>query len=70
MITKEYGKFFGVCDCCEDVTPIFDNWSEVRKYMQDNRWKTYKNRTTEEWENLCPRCRALEDFNNFKFKEI
>lgn len=63
MIEKEYGKFFGVCDCCsEEVTPVFDTWAECRDYMRDNRWKTTKSKTTGEWENLCPRCVAFEDF--------
>ena len=61
MIEKEYGKFFGVCDCCsEEVTPVFNTWGEVLDYMRNNKWRTSKNKTTGEWENFCPVCRTFE----------
>ena len=69
MITKEYGQFFGVCDLCDDATPIFDNWSDVRDYFTRNGWQTKKDKETGEWENYCPVCarklrreQALQDF--------
>jgi hypothetical protein len=62
MIVKEYGKYFGACDCCqEETTPIFRTWDEVRDYMRFNHWKTSKNKETGEWENLCPECKKLDN---------
>lgn len=55
MITKEYGKHFGVCDLCDDCTPLFDTWTECRAYIKDN-WMTTKSKETGEWENYCPVC--------------
>jgi hypothetical protein len=62
MIEKDFGKFIGICDCCGEVTPPCDTWNECREYIKDNGWKTHKNKTTGEWENLCPVCGVLEDF--------
>lgn len=57
MITQEYGKYFGVCDACgEEVTPLFDTWTECRDYIRQY-WKTTKNPKTGEYENLCPECK-------------
>ena len=56
MVTKEHGKFFGVCDLCDDGTPLFDTWGECLTYMKDNNWKNTKNKQTDEWENYCPVC--------------
>ena len=62
MIIKEYGKYFGYCDLCDEETPKFKTWTEVREYIRRNGWKTTKNEDTEEWENHCPRCRNLKEF--------
>lgn len=59
MITKEFGKHVGVCDVCDEVTPRFVKWDEVRAYFTANGWKTYRNKETGEWENLCPECKQL-----------
>ena len=57
MIEKEYGKFFGVCDLCDDATPLFNTWGECLSYMKIDGWKITKNKQTDEWENICPVCR-------------
>ena len=45
MIEKEYGKYFGACDCCqEEDTPHFDTWQQARHYMSENGWKAVKNK--------------------------
>lgn len=62
MIEKEYGKYFGICDVCGEVTPLFDTFQDCREYMKKNQWKTTKDKTTGEWENICPRCRILDEF--------
>ena len=71
MITKEYGKFFCVCDICDDATPLFDTWGEVRSHIAGEGWQTRKNKETDEWENYCPVCarklrrqQTLHDFDN------
>lgn len=70
MITKEYGKFFGACDLCDDETPRFNEWGECRNYMHNNHWQNTKNKETGEWENYCPDCirkfsrkKTLQDFD-------
>ena len=62
MIEKEYGQYFGVCDVCGEVTPIFDTFLDCRDYIRQNHWQTTKNEKTGEWENLCPQCKVLKDF--------
>lgn len=59
MITKEYGKHFGVCDVCDAETPRFTEWDSVRFYMRKNDWSMTKNKRTGEWEHTCPECQAL-----------
>lgn len=68
MITREYGKYFGACDLCDEVTPLFDTYSEARDYVRGH-WKTTKDKETGEWENYCPECtqklrrmKTLQDF--------
>lgn len=70
MITKEYGKHFGVCDYCDEATPIFDSWNECRAYIRSEGWKTQKDKETGEWEDICPACarkirrmNTLQDFD-------
>lgn len=59
MIEKEYGKCFGVCDVCGEVTPKFIEWENCTQYMRRNNWRATKNRSTGEWENICPECAKL-----------
>lgn len=70
MITKEYGKFFGACDLCDDETPRFDTWNECRAHIRKNGWQTKKDQETGEWENYCPVCaqkiRRMNTLQDFK----
>ena len=73
MITKEYGRFFGVCDICDDATPLFDTWCQVRSYMTEDGWLNKKNDETNEWENYCPVCGEIDagaDFYDYEAKYI
>ena len=70
MITKEYGKFFGVCDLCDDETPRFSSWNDCLAHVHNSGWQTVKDKETGEWENYCPECAqkirrmsTLQDFD-------
>ena len=56
MITKEFGKYFGACDLCDEETPRFNNWNDCLAYIRANKWQTTKDKDTGEWENYCPVC--------------
>lgn len=62
MIDKQYGKFIGVCDCCqEEETPRQDSFNDCLQWVREHGWRTRKNKQTGEWENYCPACAKLEE---------
>lgn len=55
IITKEYGAYRLICDCCEgDCSDGFDRFYDAVEYAEGNGWQ--RNRAGSEWENICPDC--------------
>ena len=59
MIIKEYGKFVGVCDICDETTPVkFRSWADCRDWLKEN-WHTRYDRKECEWQHYCENCKNL-----------
>jgi len=59
MIDKAKGKYYGICDCCGEITDDFDSWQDCIDWIKDN-WKTKYNIVEQEWEQLCEHCKKLK----------
>lgn len=56
MITKEFGKYYGACDLCDEETPGFETWHQCRAYISANGWQAIKDQDSGEWAHYCPDC--------------
>lgn len=55
MITKIDGKYYLVCDNCEEAAEeTFDTVKEAAEYRKPNGWKITKENG--EWKDTCPEC--------------
>ncbi|MGN1130223.1 MAG: hypothetical protein ACI4Q8_02635 [Ruminococcus sp.] len=59
MIDKQYGKYVGYCDICDEATEEFDNWKDCKDWIKEN-WSTRFDTKHQEWVHLCPHCKDLK----------
>lgn len=48
MIDKQYGKYVGYCDICDEATEEFDNWEDCKDWIKEN-WSTHFDTKHQEW---------------------
>lgn len=37
MIDKAKGKYYGICDCCGEITDDFDSWQDCIDWIKDGK---------------------------------
>ncbi len=54
MIDKIYGKFYTICDGCEEELGPTDTFDEAKSLADAEGWEVKRMGT--DWVNLCPTC--------------
>jgi hypothetical protein len=59
MIRKTDGQYELICDYCEEIANVFDEFFDAVSYKKAYGWRSVKNNSGD-WSELCPDCSTDE----------